>query len=108
MYKTRSRYLNYVRIHGKSKGADIGDKQFGPVDIIKDGEDYLLKIGGHHINLFNFEDKKHAILYARRKIKKVNRDDEIRGKYIKKIDWKLHNFVPESVFKRTWIKGGRE
>jgi len=108
VFQKRLRFLRHIQKHGKHAGKAIREKDYGPVDIIKIDEDYLLKIKDHTINLLHFNDKRQAIMYARRKIKEEYQDETIRGEYIRKIDGKIHNFVPESFFKKSWIKGGRE
>jgi len=47
-------------------------------------------------------------MYAKRKIKEEYKNETIRGEYIRRIDGKIHNFVPKSFFKKSWIKGGHE
>lgn len=98
MYKTRSNYLKYLSKYGRSKGANIRNKVGLTVDVYKEGSDYYIKIQDRIVNLVHFSSRDQLIKFARRKIREAFKDENIRSRYIKRVDGKLHNMVPDSVF----------
>lgn len=101
MYKTRSRYLKHTANDSPEVGIkiDLDYKGKGFADIYRLGTDYYIRIKDDISNLLHYSDRNQVKKYARKKIRAAIRNEAKCGYYIKKIDYKLHNLVPDSIFK---------